>query len=125
VIVRLKSRICEKHAFAVLLISQDFVNSNFIRQYELPWIRQGLDRNELGLIRILVGPVLEDELDWLADRQIIENSIGMKLALIPAGQSLMGSPDSDVAALPREKPQHAVTITLPFYLGVYPVTQEE
>ena len=47
----------------------------------------------------------------------------MKLALIPAGEFLMGSPDSDKDASDDEKPQHRVRITQPFYLGVYQVTQ--
>ena len=47
----------------------------------------------------------------------------MKLVLIPAGEFLMGSPDSDKDALDIEKPQHRVRITRPFYLGVYEVTQ--
>jgi formylglycine-generating enzyme required for sulfatase activity len=55
----------------------------------------------------------------------IANSIGMKLKLIPAGEFLMGSPDSDKDANPNEKPQHPVRITRPFYLGIYPVTQRE
>jgi formylglycine-generating enzyme required for sulfatase activity len=49
----------------------------------------------------------------------------MKLTLIPAGEFMMGSPDSDKDAYPDEKPQHRVRITRPFYLGVYPVTQAE
>ena len=53
----------------------------------------------------------------------ITNSIGMKLVLIPAGEFLMGSPDSDPDAQPDEKPQHPVRITRPFYLGVDEVTQ--
>ena len=53
----------------------------------------------------------------------ITNSIGMKLALIPAGEFLMGSPDSDSEAESGEKPQHNVQITKPFYLGVHEVTQ--
>jgi formylglycine-generating enzyme required for sulfatase activity len=62
--------------------------------------------------------------------EVVTNSIGMKLALIPAGEFLMGSPDSDNGALDNgaldyEKPQHRVEITTPFCLGVYPVTQEE
>jgi formylglycine-generating enzyme required for sulfatase activity/serine/threonine protein kinase len=52
----------------------------------------------------------------------ITNSIGMKLALIPAGEFLMGSPDSDPAAPDDEKPQHRVRITRPFYLGATEVT---
>jgi formylglycine-generating enzyme required for sulfatase activity len=53
------------------------------------------------------------------------NSIGMKLALIPPGEFLMGSPDSDKNATAGEKPQHRVRITKPFHLGVYEVTQAE
>ena len=51
------------------------------------------------------------------------NSIGMKLALIPPGDFLMGSTDADVWATPDEKPQHLVRITRPFCLGQYEVTQ--
>jgi formylglycine-generating enzyme required for sulfatase activity len=51
------------------------------------------------------------------------NSIGMTLALVPAGEFLMGSPDSDMAAPEDEKPQHLVRITRPFYLGIHQVTQ--
>jgi outer membrane protein assembly factor BamB len=56
---------------------------------------------------------------------VLVNSIGMKLALIPAGEFLMGSPDADKDAPEDEKPQHRVRITRPFYLGAYVVTQEE
>ena len=57
--------------------------------------------------------------------QEIENSIGMKFKLIPAGEFLMGSPDGDSDADSDEKPQHLVRITKPFYLGVTEVTQEQ
>jgi formylglycine-generating enzyme required for sulfatase activity len=46
----------------------------------------------------------------------ITNSIGMKLKLIPAGEFTMGERWTDA---------HQVTLTKPFYLGVYEVTQEE
>ena len=49
----------------------------------------------------------------------------MQLVLIPAGEFLMGSPDSDNEAGSDEKPQHRVRITKPFYLGVYEVTQAQ
>jgi formylglycine-generating enzyme required for sulfatase activity len=49
----------------------------------------------------------------------------MKLALIPAGEFLMGSPDSDPGARGDEKPQHRVRITRPFYLSTSEVTQGE
>jgi formylglycine-generating enzyme required for sulfatase activity len=57
--------------------------------------------------------------------KVISNSIGMKLVLIPAGEFLMGSPDSDPGAKRDEKPQHWVRITQPFSLGVTPVTQSQ
>lgn len=48
------------------------------------------------------------------------NSIGMKFALIPAGEFMMGSEEFDWA-----KPVHKVKISKPFYLGIYPVTQRK
>jgi formylglycine-generating enzyme required for sulfatase activity len=51
------------------------------------------------------------------------NTIGMKLVLIPAGDFLMGVPDSEKDAFEGEKPQHRVRITRPFYLAATEVTQ--
>jgi formylglycine-generating enzyme required for sulfatase activity len=67
-------------------------------------------------------PVVEEEPGPSGE---ITNGIDMKLELIPVGEFMMGSPDSDEAADDDEKPQHLVRITKPFYLGVYPVTQEQ
>jgi formylglycine-generating enzyme required for sulfatase activity/outer membrane protein assembly factor BamB len=55
----------------------------------------------------------------------VTNSIGMDLALLPPGEFLMGSPDTDLDAREDEKPRHRVRITRPFYMGRYEVTQEE
>ncbi len=53
------------------------------------------------------------------------NSIGMELALIPAGWFQMGSPTSEVGRFEDEGPLRPVHLTRSYYLGVYPVTQEE
>jgi formylglycine-generating enzyme required for sulfatase activity len=64
----------------------------------------------------------------------IQNSIGMKLASIPAGTFLMGSPEPQPEKLKFfgkdvkwwkliEGPQHKVTITKPFHIGTTEVTQ--
>jgi formylglycine-generating enzyme required for sulfatase activity len=53
------------------------------------------------------------------------NSTGMKFALIPAGEFMMGSPENEKGCRDNESPVHNVKILKPFYLGIYPVTQQE
>jgi len=54
----------------------------------------------------------------------ITNSIGMRFVLIPPGEFMMGSPESE--AYPNDdESEHRVRITRPFYLGIYEVTQAE
>ncbi len=53
------------------------------------------------------------------------NGVKLELVLIPAGEFMMGLPDSDKIGFDSEKPQHRVRITKPFYLGKYLVTQEQ
>lgn len=50
-----------------------------------------------------------------------ENSIGMKLALVPPGKFTMGSPEGTDRSN-DEGPSHEVAITRPYYAGIYPVT---
>jgi formylglycine-generating enzyme required for sulfatase activity len=52
----------------------------------------------------------------------ITSTLGLKLVLIPAGEFLMGAPESEPGINPREGPQHRVRITRPFYLGATEVT---
>ena len=54
----------------------------------------------------------------------VTNSLGMKFHVIPPGTFDMGSPGSEPSRRDAET-QHAVTITQPKLLGVYPVTQGE
>jgi len=68
----------------------------------------------------------------------IENSLGMKLRLIPPGEFVMGSPQAEIDTLLKistesiwqnwfrsEGPQHRVKLTQAFYLGSYEVTQRQ
>ncbi len=59
-----------------------------------------------------------------ADTLVVDlgSGITMEFVLIKPGTFLMGSAD---ATLENEKPAHTVTITKPFYLGKYEVTQEQ
>ena len=52
----------------------------------------------------------------------IENSVGMVLVPIPAGEFLMGSLETEPGRQDDEV-QHQVTLTKPFLLGVHEVTQ--
>jgi formylglycine-generating enzyme required for sulfatase activity len=61
-------------------------------------------------------PVLEQQLS---------NTIGMRLAFLPPGSFWMGSPESEPDCYGNEWPLHAIGITRPFYIGIYPVTQYE
>ncbi len=55
--------------------------------------------------------------------RVTENG-GVELVLIPGGTFLMGSPETEEGHCDAEGPQHEVGIQ-PFYLGRYPVTNEE
>ena len=51
----------------------------------------------------------------------LPTDIKLELVLIPAGKFTMGTPDQD----PVEMPAHTVTLTKPFYMGKFVVTQEQ
>lgn len=48
---------------------------------------------------------------------------GPEMVMLPPGQFLMGSPDSDAISEDTERPQHYVTIDYAFAVGRYPVTE--
>jgi RNA polymerase sigma factor (sigma-70 family) len=52
------------------------------------------------------------------------NSFGMKFVWIPPGNFMMGSPKEEKERVINEA-QHKVTLSKGFYMGVYPVTQEQ
>ena len=54
----------------------------------------------------------------------VGQGINMKFVLIPPGQFVMGSPAWEKGRV-RDEEQHMVTITKPFYMGIYEVTQEQ
>jgi formylglycine-generating enzyme required for sulfatase activity len=59
---------------------------------------------------------------WAA--QIVHEASGMDLVFIPAGEFLMGSPPGEGGVRSTEV-QHRVTISKPFYMGRFEVTQEQ
>ena len=103
----------------------DYVRAKF-RSKQTP----DLKTNASNLQQLLRYPLLR------LSEKTITNSIGMKFALIPAGEFMMGSAQTpeevvadafgsdaeDVKYFKREHPQHRVRITKPFYLGMHEVT---
>lgn len=58
------------------------------------------------------------------DARIRDHVSGIELVLLPAGEFVMGTPDSERGREPQEVP-HRVHLTQPFYLGVTEVTQRQ
>ena len=70
----------------------------------------------LGIVLIVVSPTLGQQ------EKEMTNSIGMKLVLIPSGTFTMSSHREEVG---RKNNDEEVTISNPYYLGVFEVTQDE
>ncbi|MEE2994180.1 MAG: formylglycine-generating enzyme family protein [Gemmatimonadota bacterium] len=70
----------------------------------------------IGLLFLILGVI-----PGCGPDSVIENSIGMKFAYIPAGEFQMGSDRGEE----DEQPRHGVRITQSFYLGIYEVTQAQ
>ena len=66
-----------------------------------------------------------DQRHWPETVLDLGNNVQMRLVLIPAGKFMMGSPATEAGRGSNEGPQHEVTISKPFYMGVFEVTQEQ
>ena len=52
--------------------------------------------------------------------------VKLEMVLIPAGKFMMGSPEGETGRNDNDnEDQHEVTISTPFYMGKYEVTQEQ
>jgi formylglycine-generating enzyme required for sulfatase activity len=73
-----------------------------------------------GIWYYLAGPG-----QWQETVLDLGNNVKMRLVLIPAGKFMMGSPATEAGRDSEEGPQHEVTISKPFYMGAFEVTQEQ
>ena len=55
----------------------------------------------------------------------VQNPVDIKMVLVPAGTFLMGGPSVNGDGSQKSTPQREVTLTTPFFLGVYEVTNEQ
>jgi formylglycine-generating enzyme required for sulfatase activity len=51
--------------------------------------------------------------------------VGLVMVLIPDGKFMMGSLSTEEGHQSRESPQHEVTISVPFFMGQYPITKAQ
>jgi formylglycine-generating enzyme required for sulfatase activity len=68
-----------------------------------------------------VAKSLQKEVEEKAD---LGKGINLEMVLIPAGKFMMGSPASENGRNNNET-QHEVTLTKPYYMGKYEITQEQ
>ena len=74
---------------------------------------------------ILEAPFSETKVKEVEKKVNLENGVSLDLMLIPAGKFVIGSPESGEKSFLFDETQHAVTITKPFYIGKYEITQEQ
>lgn len=79
----------------------------------------------LILVSSLNVPVLGQflEVEALAQQRSYRSRIGLEMVLIPNGEFLMGSPQSEIGRDDDEGDVHRVRLTRSFYMGKYEVTQ--
>jgi formylglycine-generating enzyme required for sulfatase activity len=85
---------------------------------------QAADASGRGLETTAERTAPANEAETVLPRRIT-NSINLTMMFIPAGTFRMGSPLSEPERGSDEGPQHEVTLTRPFYMGIYPVTQRQ
>ena len=54
-----------------------------------------------------------------------ECDICPEMVVVPAGEFVMGAPESEIGSTPRERPQHVVSIADSFAVGRFPVTLDQ
>lgn len=74
---------------------------------------------------ILLIPIIIFAESSLTKHNTYINSVGMAFELIPAGSFEMGISETVKSPCKNNLPRHRITITRPFYIGKYEVTQEQ
>lgn len=73
----------------------------------------------------VTGEPLEQTININLEPLVGQKGIRMTLALIPAGEFVMGSGAAEKGRKDNEGPVRKVFISKPFYMGIYEVTQEQ
>jgi len=84
---------------------------------------------EISLTSALLGLVKKLEIKRITKNanyfgEDLGNGVILEMVAIPGGTFTMGSPENEEGRLNLESPQHQVTVP-PFFMGKYPVTQQQ
>ncbi|MBL1217145.1 MAG: formylglycine-generating enzyme family protein [Planctomycetes bacterium] len=88
-------------------------------------------QDRIDTMYCIVGYVPDDipcGMPFVSGQQVVldlGNDVKMTFALIPPGEFVMGSPASELGRYDNEGPQHQVTLTKPYYMGITEVTQAQ
>jgi formylglycine-generating enzyme required for sulfatase activity len=100
-----------------------WINQSFIKQ-QWNWYWNVRPYRVANVDPYVLGPEAERVLKPLASfRECAKDC--PEMLVIPAGSFMMGSPASETGRLPREGPQHEVTIAKPFAVSKFEVTWDE
>ena len=83
---------------------------------EVPFSAEAAKTAQMELAKNM-GKLVEAKID-------LGKGVKLEMVLIPAGKFMMGSPGAEVGRKDNET-QHEVTLTKPYYMGKYEVTQEQ
>jgi formylglycine-generating enzyme required for sulfatase activity len=97
----------------------------FFRHNHFQFLEVSGMRSVLLCLSLLLLPLFSNAVPVRAADKTFTNSIGREFVLIPAGSFMMGSDEKYTKASDDERPQHRVSISKPFYLGKYEVTQAQ
>ncbi len=102
----------------------DVRTGTILKSVELELTSSKLKLSRVSLFNLPNMPSASTAASVAGKTRVEENSLGMKFVLLPAGEFIMGSPESEREPRPEET-QHSVTLTLPFQLGMHEVTQAQ
>ena len=96
------------------------------KQMELAKLKQREDAKakQMELVKLKQKEVAKNLQKEVEEKEDLGQGIKLEMVLIPAGKFMMGSPESENARGIYET-QHEVTLTKPYYMGKYEVTQEQ
>lgn len=87
-------------------------------------LASGCERARIGPARQPAG-THDEEGSVAGPPRGFANTIAMRFVLVPAGEFMMGSPETEARRNFDEGPAHRVRIKKPFYMGVTEVTQAQ